>query len=458
MSEYRNYYLISDENTVLRNPHKGWYFHFLDNGYPRPTYRDEENIDEALDMIPGLNHLYLRFDWLDIEKEKGVYDWSYLDGIIEKYRKKGYKFSLRLCTFETNGVTPAVIPDYVKNKINGYVCKNPGGDELFEPDYSDEYFLEALDVFMAEYARKFDGHPDIEYIDIGTFGTWGEGHTSSGSGTRYPYETIMKHTNLHLKHFKRTQLMLNDDMYTHVSHTSKENAERFLQYCIGKGIGIRDDGIMVKYYSDTFGYHTLKYPDLFRLFTVNAPCDIESEHYSKLSKDYFKDGLPLLEAVRRSKASYAGFHGYAAAWIGDNKYLADYIANRLGYWYFIKGAEIPECISGCTSVARFHIENKGFSRAYHRYDLDFFAISEDGKKYKLNASSPDNTRWEGETVNVETVRLDFEGVPSGSYKLCVRMHEGDTPVKLGIRDEYMTSDGGYIIDTLKVGEIGEDLL
>lgn len=29
-----------------------------------------------------MNHLYLRFNWLDIEK--GVYDWSYIDDIMKR--------------------------------------------------------------------------------------------------------------------------------------------------------------------------------------------------------------------------------------------------------------------------------------------------------------------------------------------------------------------------------------
>ena len=29
-----------DDRTVLRNPHKGWYWHYYDNGFGRDTYRD----------------------------------------------------------------------------------------------------------------------------------------------------------------------------------------------------------------------------------------------------------------------------------------------------------------------------------------------------------------------------------------------------------------------------------
>ena len=30
---------------------------------------------------------------------------------------------------------------------------------------------------MTEYGRKFNGDSRVEFIDVGTYGTWGEGHT-----------------------------------------------------------------------------------------------------------------------------------------------------------------------------------------------------------------------------------------------------------------------------------------
>lgn len=32
---YRDLRPMADDKTVLENPHKGWYYHFLDNGYYR---------------------------------------------------------------------------------------------------------------------------------------------------------------------------------------------------------------------------------------------------------------------------------------------------------------------------------------------------------------------------------------------------------------------------------------
>ena len=74
---YRDLRSLQDDRTVLRNPHKGWYWHYIDNGYGRDNYRKLHDPADMLEDFPGLNHLYLRFDWGDIEKEEGVVpDWS----------------------------------------------------------------------------------------------------------------------------------------------------------------------------------------------------------------------------------------------------------------------------------------------------------------------------------------------------------------------------------------------
>lgn len=90
---YRDYKYLQDEMTVLKNPHKGWYWHFIDNGMSRCVtrkgvtsyaYRAGED-DYDIDAFPGMHHLYLRIDWSDIEKEEGIFDWSEIDSIFEKY-------------------------------------------------------------------------------------------------------------------------------------------------------------------------------------------------------------------------------------------------------------------------------------------------------------------------------------------------------------------------------------
>lgn len=448
---YRDYRYLHDDVTVLKNPHKGWYWHYIDNGYGRPYYRDGIGDDRMTDF-PNLHHLYLRFDWGDIEKQEGVFDWSYIDEIIEEYSKYGYKFTFRpccfeTCTYESCGISYAT-PKWVRDKgAKGYDCKN-----AWQPDYADPIFLYYLEKFMAEFGRKFNGHPLVEFVDVGTYGTWGEGHTGYGCGFSYPTDVLIKHINLHLKYFPDTTVIVNDDMINASKNEDGVQCQRLLDYCVGKGLGIRDDSVLCDCYATTgyFGYDTVRTPFMFDLFYENSPVDIELQHYHLNKPEIFKDGHPLYDALRRTHATYCGFHGYPRPWLEMHPYLTERIANKLGYWYFINGAEIPECVSGYPSVVKLYIENKGFCHAYHSYVLKIKLLGQNGEEYTVFEKDGLNTAWKAESLSAETVKLDLKDVPAGDYTLCVGLFECETPIKLGFKKECIMENGFYGFDTVCV--------
>ena len=61
----------------------------------------------------------------------------------------------------------------------------PGASTVIAPDYDDPIFLEKLEHFLAAAGARYDGNPELAFIDVGTLGAWGEGHTVPS--TRRPY-------------------------------------------------------------------------------------------------------------------------------------------------------------------------------------------------------------------------------------------------------------------------------
>ena len=99
---------LMDDKTPLKNPHKGWFWHYIDNGYGRENYRVHHDHNDDLADFPGLNHLYIRFNWGDIEQEKGVYDWTPIDRLMDAWGNKGYQFALRACSFMAMAMVPYI--------------------------------------------------------------------------------------------------------------------------------------------------------------------------------------------------------------------------------------------------------------------------------------------------------------------------------------------------------------
>ena len=453
-----------DDKTILRNPHKGWYMHYIDNGLTRRIYRDGIPAGDHLENFPGMHHLYLRMDWADLEKEEGKMDFTELDAIFSEWAPFGYRFAFRLCCFVRGG-NPYSTPKWVREAgakgtelplQSGPGFDAPKGEIAWEPDYGDPIFLEKLESFLKRFGEKYNGHPLVEFVDIGTFGTWGEGHTSGGTEKRYSADVLRRHVDLHLKYLPDTQLLLNDDMVNTAflggestfGRDGTESALRFAAYCAGKGIGLRDDSVCVKYYSQMFGYDTLRTGYLFDLFSPTAPVDLEFEHYNRVSPEGFKDGYAFLEALKRTHASFAGFHGYPQEWLKTRSAFTEYAANRLGYWYFFTGLDLPECVSGMKTLARLNVENRGWAPAYHPFELKVQAVCGE-KRYLLFKAEGKNLRWQ--TQCTEILPLSFVGVPAGKYELEIGLFEKDQPIQLAIQAQYQ-DQGYYRLCTFSVKE------
>jgi len=427
-----------DDITVLNNPHKGWYIHYVDNGLNRTFYRDGIKKPDDIADIPGTKYLYLRLDWIDLEATEGNFDFSIIDETFRTYEPYGYKFIFRLCTYEANNDSPAT-PDWVFD----YGAKQLKTDAEPEPVYDDPIFLKYLDKFVAAFAERYDGHPLIESMDIGTFGTWGEGHTSFGSWTHYPAEAYYKHVDMHIRHFTKTRLTMNYGILVAIYDTDPEAAREMTKYAYDKGMGIRDDSLGVPYYTQRYGYDTLITHDLFDVFYKKAPVDIEFGHYRQTGlPEYFKDGYPMLEGLKRSHATFAGFHGYVDRWLKDNINFHNYIANRLGYWYFIDGYDFGD---NCLNL---WVRNGGFAPAYYGYTAKVMLCKGD-KAYTVFEGEADNKNWQPDEQCVQGYNLDLSAVPKGEYDLCIGLFEGNTPIRLGLNQK-LYENGFYTLGSINV--------
>jgi len=73
----------------------------------------------------------------------------------------------------------------------------------WEPDFDDPVFLAKLDRFLAAAAARYDGDPNVAFVDVGSFGIWGEGQTFWSTKRNYSAATALRHIELTRKHFRK---------------------------------------------------------------------------------------------------------------------------------------------------------------------------------------------------------------------------------------------------------------
>jgi len=328
-----------DTGAALVNPGMGWVFHHYDNSIR--NYGLDLAPSDTVDEFPGASVVYLRLAWSYLEPEEGKFNWSPVDTPAQRWIAKGKQVALRITCSESSRDQPYATPEWVRKAgAKGYFFAQGKGvtpdGTLWEPDYGDPIFLEKLGNFLKAAAARYDGNPEVAFIDVGSYGVWGEGHTGASTHLAYPPEVVEKHIDLYRKYFPHTLLAANDDYLDTV-----------IAYAAQKGLTLRDDSILVQPKERAY-FHA----DMAPPFWPRLPVILESEHYgSSKRKNAWGDGSLYLQAVEDYHASYASVHWYPRPFLEEQRALIDKINLRLGYRIQLLEASWPKELAAGTPVS-----------------------------------------------------------------------------------------------------------
>ena len=454
-----------DTLRVLKNPHKGWYHHHLDNGINRYLIKN----DSIFTTFPGMDHLYLRLCWSYLEPKEGEFDWHYIDEVVEKYVPLGFKISFRISCSETGKY-----PESVGEELDGVQYATPSwvrragaegtivekrNSSWWIPKWDDPVYLEKIDQFHKAFAEKYDAKPWVSYIDIGSIGDWGEGHTSSSTNIPATFSEIYKNIDIHLKNYKISQLVVSDDLL-YYGKTVKER-ENLFQYVVSKGITIRDDSPMVKGYFGLIKNWTIRSPEFYDPLYIQMPIVFELEHYGSVKRNGFwlgKNGMDTIpeygysgatimrNAIKTMHATYIGYHGFVEEWIADNPDLTKEFANLCGYWFFPVKASFPSVLN--TGKNEFSIVwyNKGVAPAYNAFDIVIRFESENSQNSFDIQLDSGNTHWlpglsREEKYQIEVPSKMKKGKYTMKFRLVEQIQDKNTPISIGLQETVIDNNG-----------------
>ena len=257
---------LHDATRVLVNPHKGWYHHFPDN------HPNKYQIARDADLLefPGMDHLYIRLAWAYLEPKEGQFDWAVIDRIIEKWTAHGLGIAFRISCKETStdrieqqfatprwvmeaGAQGRLLPDGQGHRAGGTVGTSVRRPHL--PGQAGPVPGRLRGALRWQAVAALRGHRQHRRLGRGPLlGRQPQGLCPSPCGKQ--------HVDLHLKHFKRAQLVISDD-YVHALNDPAERA-RLHQHILTNGISYRDDSIMVDgYFAGTSDRFTVRSPEFF---------------------------------------------------------------------------------------------------------------------------------------------------------------------------------------------------
>ncbi|MCK9639305.1 MAG: DUF4832 domain-containing protein [Prolixibacteraceae bacterium] len=207
-------------DEILANPGIGW-----------ETQGRVAKQDKNLPSWIPSTICYCRWGWDKFEPKQGQIDTDFINGYLREARDSGQKLALRVMPIYPGRKT---YPDWLKEiggKINYYPHPD-GAEDTPIIDFDDPIVLEAHTEFIEKLGILYDGHPDVDHVDIGSVGCWGEWNLSGFKEAKMPLiENLKKIIDAYINAFRKTPLVI----------PIASNRPHLLQYATENGAGWRAD-------------------------------------------------------------------------------------------------------------------------------------------------------------------------------------------------------------------------
>ncbi|MBR3042248.1 MAG: Ig-like domain-containing protein [Eubacterium sp.] len=407
----------------ISNPHKGFVMtayapHYIDStkGYEYGIGGSLENRAwDCCTIVSG------EPKWCELNPEKGVYDWSSIDTMLDKCEEYGLTYGIRILPFSSINDRDFV-PEWVyREGAEKQTVKRKDKDEYITfPVWDDPDYIRACKTFATALAKHYDGDPRVEFIDVSVFGDFGEWHNSFAEGDYMPSLDVQKDMlRYYASVFDKTLLAIPSSAIGEI-----------YQYALSLGITKRDNGLICTPNREW---------SLIPTYEANMPVIGENlwpysmmKHYRDERKDdydylnwtpeRFRETIEIshLSIFAFDQDSHCSYEFY-----NENKDVIDEMCNRLGYNFTVTSAE------RLGNKLAITIKNTGLAPAFFNIQLCAEITDAEGNKLE-NFGAP--VMIEKGTFKDNTQRtfvFDYNGTLSEDATICLAMYDIDNPLVAG---------------------------
>ncbi len=403
---------------------------------------------------PLCSTAYYRWYWNEIEPADGEIDFAMIDSVIEAARRDNQVFAFRVMC--QNGSVN--VPQWLIDKgLNGQYY-NPGGEGGFQPDYTDPIFIEHHGRLIRALGERYDGHPDVYHVDIGTVGSWGEWNAAGApSGFELPPDSSLQWVvDLYKNTFTETKLVM------------LIGGAANLAYAIANGAGWRADCLGDwGMWGSNWNHMEYSYPQALDASDAHdawkdSPVVFEA---CGTGTTWYTEGMGVSmnkEAARDTTIKWAlSKHGSLMNFVyGPNfdevpdEWIEAYYewGKRMGYRFVLRRlTHYATVVAGDEMAISMDWENVGVAPCYYAHPLAFqLRNTETGESWEVT-SDADITGWLPGKISYSTEITVPENTPPGEYELGLAMLDltGEEPrIKFAI--EGLAEDGWYRLSRVTV--------
>ncbi len=444
---------INDNNDVLLNPGKGMIF------YAGRLYYDDEqkyllnHIEKNKESLDISTVVYTRYNWSDLQTEEGKFDFTLIDQGIKDCEKLNKKFAFGvMCANVSDSDNPYITPKFVFDKGAKYYKGGENGNQ-FIPDWEDEIFLKYVDEFVNALGEKYNGNSNIAFIDIRSYGNFGEQHLfgldvldeeTGKIDEDYTWKNRIEPKFLRDRYIKPYMNAFPDTLL--VIPWGEDEFNSVYEELIDEGVSLRRDGICT--YTNGLDNCSKTYGKVPLIFEY-------AKSYSQYTKEQFNSKLE--EAIEIAKPSYIELD---KEWYSDeNQEYCKELANRIGYYFRLKKASYYNKLHlNSETTIDLDFRNDGITPISEDAKVYIGFLNENNELIKKYETSLNPKTWEpGKTVT-ESIKITLNDIQAGSYKLAVGLYQNETdenPTYL-LGSEGKTGNNWYVFGDIELVSKNDD--
>jgi len=387
---------------------------------------------------PGTSISYCRWFWDVLEPEPGKFRWDIIDLALEGAHAHGQTLAIRLMPYDPKHP----LPEWYQNSGARRANKSTDRDgKVWQPDFSDPLFLKYWGTLVAAAGERYDGHPDLDSVDISSIGYWGEGW--SPYMPAFPVQKAA--VDIWIEAFKHTPLLMNFDEQHALSYGTEQGAGWRLD-CLG-------DMRLTSDNKDFRAEMLTVYPQqVVRAGIQNvwqrSPVSLESCWVPGYWLKQSWDVNYILNQALRWHVSSVNIKSSAIPPQLKNDF--DEFQKKMGYRFILRRVEYPRAAkAGQMMPMHMWWLNAGVAPVYRDYTLALQLLSSEGES--VIRIPVDVRKWlPGDAVFDGTLYVP-EALKPGAYKVRVAMLDprtGHPAIRFAI--EGRQPDGWYDLGSITV--------
>jgi len=407
------------------------------------TFGRFEDEDVNLAQMPFKSgSAYFRWMWLDLEPEEGVYNWELIDTHLKRARENNQTLEFRVM-LEWPGAYDVGIPQWLVNKGVSMRLTNCEDEDYYSPDLEDPVIKDHHTKLIKALGARYDGHPDLGSVDIGSVGLWGEWHEYCHPELMPSREERSAIIDLYYESFPNTPLVALVDDKEGIAYAAGKGRSAWRGDCWGNHL---PEGEGWNHHANSYWPAHQLIPEAWK----NGPVAMES---CWTMKKWLTDGGDITQIVDDAIAWHATLAHNKSDYIpGEYKTEVERLVMKLGFRLVLRKIIFDQKITpGYVLAIKLNWENLGIAPPYRDHRIAFRLRGNQGNIHALHISDQSIQGW---VPGASSVDVDYplpDDLSGGEYKLELGLVFHSAPDRLvPIANEGKTNDGWYDVGAMEV--------